>query len=86
MKISIPELYDLERFRAALWAAVEELERRGVTHVSRAGLFLDPFKGADGSNAMPAATEGFEIRANGAVLATPAPPSKPARPKSRPRR
>lgn len=70
-------MYDLERLRAALWSAVDELERRGVTHALDVAVFLAPMTGPDADTAQPAEVEGFSVGRQGEV--TPAPTPRPAR-------
>ena len=84
VKITVPGLYDLERLRAALWSAVNELERRGVTHALDTAVFLTPMAGADANTAEPTAVEGFSIGRRGE--ATSAPEPRPGPPPSRKRK
>lgn len=62
-------MYDLERLRAALWSAVDELERHGMTHALDVAVYLAPMTGPDADTAKPAEVEGFSVGRQGEVMA-----------------
>ena len=78
VKIGISGIYDLDRLRAAIWAAIDELERQGVTHADRIAVFIEPFAGSDASTIMPVRPPDFTIGSRGEVTI-----NKPALPRAR---